>query len=282
MLSANERSSSQVSEATTYTAADLDHQLYSLVVFQPHVSLAAMNSSIVNVDLLALATNPLYFDTLSVTNIVQPAISLLAYDPSFNQSVVFPNATARLLSNLSWEAFHEGGVWDSSTHGLYVSSNYASLDDNINMTIIYLNDDYSLDNITSTQFPNLYEANGGTTYYPPGSDISKPPPNQIWCDEGTFQTYSSLVSVNPATNRSNVIINSFLGGKNFSSPNDARQHPITGDIWFTDAAYGYFQFFRPEPVLPQQVYRFEPSTGVIQVVADGFVQPNGLVSHRFS
>lgn len=234
--------------------------------------------SIVNVDLLALATNPLYFSSLSATNVTQPAISLLAYDAAFNESIVYPNATARLVEDLSWQAFHEGGVYDVATHALYVSSNFESLDDPINMTVIYLNDDYSVNNITSTQFPNLYEANGGTSYYPPGADISKPPSDQIWCDEGDFQHYSALVSVTPQTNESSVILNSFLGYRNYSSVNDVRQHPITGDLWFTDAAYGYFQNFRPEPVVPQQVYRFEPSTGVVSVVADGFVEPNGLVS----
>lgn len=234
--------------------------------------------SLVNVDLLALATNPLYFSTLSATNITKPAISLLAYDPSFNQSIVYPNATATLLADLSWQAFHEGGVYDASTHALYVSSNYQSLSDNINMTIIYLNDDYSVKNITSSQFPDLWEANGGTTYYPPGADTSSPPPNQLWCDEGDFDHYSGLVSVNPSSNKSAVVINNYLGDRNYSSVNDARQHPITGDIWFTDAAYGYFQYFRPVPTIPQQVYRFEPTTGNLAVVADAFDQPNGLVS----
>lgn len=234
--------------------------------------------SVVNVDLLALATNPLYFSTLSATNVTQPTISFLAYDSSFNDSIIYPNATATKAADLSWEAFHEGGVYDTATNALYVSSNFASLQDNINMTIIYLNQDYSINNITSSQFPDLWEANGGTSYYPPGADISKPPSNQLWCDEGDFVHYSGLVSVNPAQNRSAIVVNSYLGAKNYSSVNDVRQHPITGDIWFTDAAYGYFQNFRPAPEIPQQVYRFEPDTGVLEVVADGFVQPNGLVS----
>ncbi|KAJ9657518.1 hypothetical protein H2198_004279 [Neophaeococcomyces mojaviensis] len=232
--------------------------------------------SVTTVNLLALASNPLYFDTLAATNITQPAISLLSYDPSFTQSVIYPNATARLLSQPGWQAYHEGGVYDSATHALYVSSNYQSLADNINMTIVHLNQNWTVANVTSSQFPNLWEANGGTSYYPPGSDTSKPPPQQVWCDEGDFQHYSGLVAIDPAKNTSTVLLNSFLGGHNFSSVNDVRQHPITGDLWFTDAAYGYFQNFRPVPSIPQQVYRFEPATGVLQVIADGFDQPNGL------
>lgn len=238
-------------------------------------------SSIIPIDLLSVATNPLYFSTLSATNITQPAISLLSYDPTFNTTILYPNATATLLADESWQAFHEGGVYDSSQNILYVSSNYESLSDPINITAIHFADrtNYTFSNITSTQFPNLYEANGGTSYYPVGGDISQPPTHQVWCDEGDFQHYSSLVDVVPASNESAIVVNTYLGQKNFSSPNDVRQHPITGDLWFTDAAYGYFQFFRPEPVVPQQVYRFSPGTGEIQVVADGFDQPNGLVSN---
>lgn len=228
--------------------------------------------SVVTVDLLALASNANYFNTLSATNASEPAISLLSYDQEFQSTVLGSNVTARKLADLDWQAFHEGGLYHKDTNELYVSSNYINLQDNINITVINLTD-YS---IKSTQFPNLYEANGGSTYYPPGSNMSQPPPNQIWCDEGDFQHPSSLVSVDIASNKSEVILTSFLGGKNFSSVNDVRQHPYTGDLWFTDAAYGYFQNFRPAPEVPQQVYRFEPDTGVLQVVADGFVQPNGI------
>lgn len=238
-----------------------------------------MNTSIVPIDLLALATNPLYFTTLSATNITTPAISLLSYNPTFNTSVVYPNATATLLEDFSWQAFHEGGVYDSATNALYIASNFQSLDNPINLTTLHFSNDstYTVESITSTRFANLYEANGGTSYYPVGGDISSPPSHQIWCDEGDFTHYSSLVDIDPSTNDTAVVVNTYLGQKNFSSPNDVRQHPVTGDLWFTDAAYGYFQFFRPEPVMPQQVYRFSPGTGEIQVVADGFDQPNGLV-----
>jgi gluconolactonase len=64
--------------------------------------------------------------------------------------------------------------------------------------------------------------------------------------------------------------------RNYSSLNDVRQHYSTGDLWFTDAQYGYLQSFRPLPSIPNQIYRFEPLTGNVQVVADGFVQSNGL------
>ncbi|KAK2612477.1 hypothetical protein QQS21_001415 [Conoideocrella luteorostrata] len=227
-------------------------------------------SSLVNVSLLAGAADATYFTSLS--NLSVPAISLQAYQPEF-YNVLGHGARARKVWDLPWEAFHEAGIYNRRDNSLYVSSNYKSLEDNINITVVSLDsDDYPFH---STQFPNLAMANGGSSYYPPGCQHNETPPMQIWCDEGDFHTYSQLLAVDPNTNKSTTIVTSFLG-RNFSSLNDVRQHPITGDLWFTDADYGYFQHFRSEPTQPKQVYRFEPTTGIIQVVADGFVQPNGL------
>ncbi|KAF2656998.1 lactonohydrolase [Lophiostoma macrostomum CBS 122681] len=234
-------------------------------------------SSIIPVDLLAAATNPLYFDSLVTTNITNPTtIRLLSYHENFTNNVLDSNATARLAHNLDWEAFHEMGTYNLATDSLYVTSNWAGdLSNPINVTIIDLSSpDYP---IQSTRYPNLAEANGGTNWYPPGTNSSThaTPPNLLFCDEGDFTAYSKLVSVDPVTNTSTVVLNSYLG-RNFSSLNDVRQHPITGDLWFTDADYGTFQFFRPLSTIPKQVYRFSPTTGEVRVVADGFVQPNGL------
>ncbi|KAF6833777.1 SMP-30/Gluconolaconase/LRE-like region [Colletotrichum musicola] len=231
----------------------------------------AATMSLVNVDLHALATGGAgYLASINAANLSTPAISLLSYQPAF-ANVIGANATARKIADLPWQAFHEGGVYNKKDNSLYISSNYQSLADNINMTILSL-DDYS---ITSSQFPDLAEANGGTSYYPPGADQSSTPPMQVWCDEGDFEAYSKLIAVDPNTNKSEPLLISF-NGRNFSSVNDARQHPTTGDLWFTDAEYGLFQHFRPASQLPTHVYRFEPSTGVVQVVADGFEQPNGI------
>jgi hypothetical protein len=51
-------------------------------------------------------------------------------------------------------------------------------------------------------------------------------------------------------------------------------------MYFTDVIYGYLQDFRPAPGLPSQVYRFNPKTGLVGVVADGFNKPNGTLSFR--
>ncbi|EXF79865.1 SMP-30/Gluconolaconase/LRE-like region [Colletotrichum fioriniae PJ7] len=227
--------------------------------------------SLINVDLHALATGGAgYLASINAGAILPtPAISLLAYQPAF-ADVLGPNATARKIVEVDWQAFHEGGIYNKKDNSLYISSNYNPTD-NINITVLNLND-FS---IRSTQFDGLTEANGGSSYYPPGADQSATPPMQVWCDQGDLTRNSQLLAVDPNTNKSQPLIVGF-NGRNFTSLNDVRQHPVTGDLWFTDPQYGFFQKFRPESVLPTHIYRFEPSTGTVQVVADGFQQPNGV------
>lgn len=43
-----------------------------------------------------------------------------------------------------------------------------------------------------------------------------------------------------------------------------------------DDSYGFLNHFRPLPLMPSQVYRFDPDTGNIRVVADSFDRPNGI------
>jgi gluconolactonase len=50
-------------------------------------------------------------------------------------------------------------------------------------------------------------------------------------------------------------------------------------IYFTDPCHGADSGFRPSPPqLPNQVYRFVPSTGELRVVADGMGRPHGIAA----
>ncbi len=68
-------------------------------------------------------------------------------------------------------------------------------------------------------------------------------------------------------------------GKRLNSPNDVVVKS-DGSIWFTDPAYGIdsdYEGFKAESEIGAcYVYRVDPSTGAIRVVADDFVRPNGL------
>lgn len=87
-------------------------------------------------------------------------------------------------------------------------------------------------------------------------------------------TSSNLCAVKSTDWAIVALVNNFFG-RQFNSLNDVSVNPRNGDIYFTDTMYGYWQYFRPEPGLQNQVYRLDPDTGALTVVADGFVAPNG-------
>ena len=67
-------------------------------------------------------------------------------------------------------------------------------------------------------------------------------------------------------------------GKRLNSPNDVVVKS-DGTIWFTDPHYGIqtdYEGGKQEAELPANVYRLDPSTGELTVVADDFQGPNGL------
>ena len=67
-------------------------------------------------------------------------------------------------------------------------------------------------------------------------------------------------------------------GKRLNSPNDVVV-ASDGAIWFTDPHYGIamdYEGCRAEQELPCQVYRFDPASAILRVVADEFTGPNGL------
>lgn len=67
-------------------------------------------------------------------------------------------------------------------------------------------------------------------------------------------------------------------GKRLNSPNDVICRS-DGSIWFTDPTYGIntdYEGGKQESELPPCVYRLDPATGELAVVADDFEGPNGL------
>jgi gluconolactonase len=95
------------------------------------------------------------------------------------------------------------------------------------------------------------------------------------CEQGGLDRPARLSALNPATGAVTTVVDA-VGPRPLNSPNDVVVRR-DGSIWFTDPAYGHLQGFRPAPALPDAVYRFDPATGRIEMVADGFDKPNGLV-----
>lgn len=108
-------------------------------------------------------------------------------------------------------------------------------------------------------------ANGGVNYRD----------GLLLCAQGSLNEPGGLVYMEAKRPHRTVTLLDNYHGRQFNSPNDVVVHS-DGSIWFTDPIYGYEQGFRPKPQLPQQVYRYNPETGDLRVVADGFGRPNGI------
>ena len=197
--------------------------------------------NITQVDLLALATSYQYANQLqAIADASTDHVSFISYNDAFVSDILGPNPTQELVTvSTTWEPFHEAGAYNIETGKLYFTSNWAdSLDNPINVTSVDISNN---DEIESIRYPDLHEANGGAVFYPVGTPPDSSDGQQlVFCDEGDFVNPSQLVLVNPATGESRVLLNNFLG-RNFSSINDVVQHPETGNLWFTDARYGYWQ-----------------------------------------
>ncbi len=67
-------------------------------------------------------------------------------------------------------------------------------------------------------------------------------------------------------------------GRRLNSPNDIVAHS-DGGIWFTDPLYGIgtdYEGGKQDSERPPAVYRLDPTTGALAIVADDFAGPNGL------
>ncbi|KAK9468205.1 hypothetical protein V1512DRAFT_97581 [Lipomyces arxii] len=185
--------------------------------------------------------------------------SFCSYDDKFLE-LIGDDATITAIETRDYQFAHEAGVYSKAKDAIYFTTNFQTTDPI---------DLYSVDcktyEIKKLDYPEVVMANGACQYKD----------GVLYCCQGDMTTPSSLVLVDPVTEKSETLINNFHG-RQFSSINDVVIHHETGEIWFTDPTYGYNQAFKPSPVLPVQVYRFTPETGEISCVADGFDMCNGL------
>jgi gluconolactonase len=76
-----------------------------------------------------------------------------------------------------------------------------------------------------------------------------------------------------------TVLASHYQGKRFNSPNDVVVKS-DGSIWFTDPAYGIDSDYEGHKADSEigacHVYRIDPQTGEVRIVADDFVRPNGI------
>jgi gluconolactonase len=94
------------------------------------------------------------------------------------------------------------------------------------------------------------------------------------CEQGTRSQHAAITRAYGRSDAVETLVDQHAGLR-LNSPNDIAVKS-DGTVWFTDPSYGHLQGFRPEPQLGDHVYRFDPATGGLTVVADTFDKPNGL------
>ncbi|EJD51262.1 calcium-dependent phosphotriesterase [Auricularia subglabra TFB-10046 SS5] len=192
------------------------------------------------------------------------------YDREFLQ-VLGPSPSISLVAqNDAFMFAHEAPVWVEKTDEVFFCSNAgwppSSLRRTNVLSKISLREAQEKGTATVKPTPTLEMTNGGTWYdgkllfVNSGRGTDAPP---------------SLALVEPAPPYNATVILDNYFGMQFNSLNDAKVHPVSKALFVTDPTYGYVGGFRPKPQLPVQVYRFDPRTGEIRVVADGFEKANG-------
>ena len=177
-----------------------------------------------------------------------PAIEVI--DPSFARYRVFSAGVERLATGCRWS---EGPVWFGDTRALLWS-------DIPNNRILRYDEETGA--VSAFRKPSNF-ANGNTR------DRQG---RLVTCEHGgrrvTRTEYDGAVTV----------LADRFEGKRLNSPNDvvvARD----GAVWFTDPPFGIlgnYEGERAEPELPQNVYRLDPVTGVLEAAATDLAGPNGL------
>lgn len=118
----------------------------------------------------------------------------------------------------------------------------------------------------------------GTRVYREGSNNSN---GNTRDNEGRLVTCEHLTRRVTRTEHdgSITVIADSYDGKRLNSPNDVVVKS-DGSIWFTDPPYGILCRFEGSQAEPEQaachVFRWDPATGALSVVADDFDKPNGL------
>ncbi|KAI0890283.1 calcium-dependent phosphotriesterase [Annulohypoxylon maeteangense] len=96
----------------------------------------------------------------------------------------------------------------------------------------------------------------------------------LYCSQGTQVPESGGLWYMPAGKPPIPILTSYFHKPFNSIQNVVRD--MEGGLWFTDTSIGFEKEIRPLPMLPNQVYHFDPRTRDLCVVADGFMRPTGI------
>jgi sugar lactone lactonase YvrE len=195
--------------------------------------------------------------------------SFLVFDQKRGLQYLGANPTYEYVFQVSG-AVHEAPVYAPVQNKLFLSQ-LAPPPGFLPQLVIDLNQNPpTLSNFTPS--PPIYAPNGGTfrnglvLFGASGGN------NSI----GGTEQRVSLRTLDPATNKTNVLLNNYFGFY-FNTIDDLAVHPTSRDIFFTDPDYSWFNALTDTaPQLPSASYRFNPATGATFLIDDTLQQPNGI------
>jgi gluconolactonase len=181
------------------------------------------------------------------------------------EDILGPEPSITLAVEQDWPFAHEAGVYIPDQDAVFVTSNRLGdgLSSSIKINKVSRNENGTW---SSEQIPTDVQMGNGGINHGPGI---------LFCAQGSTSTPGGLVYMDSSPPYATRTLLDNFHGRQFNSLNDVVLH-TDGSIWFTDPIYGFEQGFRPEPQLRSQVYRFDPISGDVRVVADGFGRPNGI------
>lgn len=185
------------------------------------------------------------------------------YDDAF-LDILGESPKVELGHEKDWPFAHEAGVYFPDQDACYITSNTLRSGNEPSIKIGKMTRSDGKWQYEEIQ-TDVAMGNGGINYED----------GVLFCDQGTLEKPGGLVHMKASAPYAVKTLISSYHWRLFSSVNDVVLHK-DGSLWFTDPCYGYDQGFRNAPQLPTQVYRFDPSSGHIRAVADGFGRCNGL------
>lgn len=190
----------------------------------------------------------------------------IVYDQSF-KDIIGSSANLKCVLEDDYPFAHEAGVYFPDQDSLFVTSNQFKSNGSDDASIV-------ISKLTR-------EENGFWTKEQIETDIKMPNGGVnyengiLFCAQGSHASKGGLVLMEPQPPYEAQMLVDSYHGRRFNSVNDV-VIKSDGSIWFSDPIYGSEQGICPVPQLPNQLYRFNPQTGDIRAVADGFGRPNGL------
>ncbi|KAG9246045.1 D-lactonohydrolase-like protein-like protein [Calycina marina] len=245
-------------------------------------------AAVINAEIRPRQTDIHIFDRLSESNgnikplsATEDQISLVQYTDTFGALIGSSPSHSILLSSSETSKnpfFHEACVFLPEHNELYVTSNLLQSTSSARFPTILIsrvklhrsdrlsgeNDVHTVEWAKLRPPPGIDMPNGGVNYKD----------GILFCAQGSEKIGSGGIYYMPRKAAPIPLVTNWYG-RDFNSVNDV---VVSNDgcIWFTDPSYGSEQDFRRLPTLPNQVYRFDPTTGDLRVVADGFGMPNGI------